>query len=56
MIRRLGVRETFFRQLLKKGKIPSRKYSRKLVRFNPLAVEAALVCYDIGVVKTGAAP
>jgi hypothetical protein len=42
MMRRLSLKETFFNELVTKRKIPCRKYSRKKVTFNPVAVEAAL--------------
>ena len=51
MMRRLSVKETFFSELLKKRKIPCRRYSRKKVTFDPVAVEAALAVYNVEVVK-----
>lgn len=42
LLRRLNIGETFFNKLSKRGLIPHRKYSRKLVRYNPVAVNAAL--------------
>ncbi len=51
MMRRLSVRETFFNNLVKKRKIPCRRFSRKKVTFDPVAVEAALAVYNVGVVK-----
>lgn len=51
MIERLRMSKRFFERLIKRRKIPVRRYSRKMVRFNPLAVEAALRVYDVGVVR-----
>ena len=51
MIGRLRMGKRFFGNLVKAGKIPHRKYSRKLVRFNPVAVEAALKHYDVEVLE-----
>jgi hypothetical protein len=48
LLRRLNVGETFFDGLMKRGKIPHRRYSRKLLRFDPIAVEVALATYDVG--------
>jgi hypothetical protein len=50
MMSRLRMGETYFDGLVKRGKIPVRRYSRKMVRFNPVAVEAALAVFDVGVV------
>jgi hypothetical protein len=46
---RLNFGKTIFNELLKRGKIPRRKYSRKLVRYDPVEVEAALSAFDKGV-------
>ena len=51
MIERLSMSKRFFEGLIKRRKIPLRRYSRKMVRFNPVAVEAALRVYDVGVVR-----
>lgn len=51
MIERLRMSKRFFEGLIKRRKIPLRRYSRKMVRFNPVAVEAALRVYDVGVVR-----
>ncbi|MCE0521348.1 MAG: hypothetical protein LV480_00365 [Methylacidiphilales bacterium] len=49
MLARLRMGETFFDKLKKKGGIPHRKYSRKKVLFDPVAVEAALSVFDVEV-------
>ena len=51
MIGRLKMGKRFFEGLVKRRKIPLRRYSRKMVRFNPVAVEAALKVYDVGAIK-----
>ncbi len=51
MIERLRMSKRFFEGLIKRRKIPLRRYSRKMVRFNPVAVEAALQVYNVGAVK-----
>lgn len=46
MMRRLRMGKRFLEKLMKRRKIPFRKYSRKMVRFNPSAVETALAVYN----------
>lgn len=46
MMRRLRMGKRFLEKLMKRRKIPFRKYSRKMVRFNPPAVETALAVYN----------
>jgi hypothetical protein len=49
LLRRLNIGATYFDKLNKKGLIPRRKYSRKLVRYNPAAVNASLSkLFDVG--------
>lgn len=51
MIGRLKMGKRFFEDLMRDRKIPFRKYSRKMVRFDPVEVEAALSVYDVEVAK-----
>jgi hypothetical protein len=50
MMERLRMGRRFFEGLVKRKKIPLRRYSRKMVRFNPAEVEEALKSYDVKVV------
>ncbi|MCE0498684.1 MAG: hypothetical protein LV481_12130 [Methylacidiphilales bacterium] len=53
MAHRLRICKRVFGDIVRHGKVkvPRRVYSRKLVRFDPVAVEAALKVFDKGVVQ-----
>jgi len=47
MAGRLKMSPRYFKKLVKAKKLPHRKYSRKMVRFDPVMVEAALTkCFE----------
>jgi len=47
MAGRLKMSHRYFKRLVKAKNLPHRKYSRKMVRFDPVMVEAALTkCFE----------